>query len=237
MRSGIGVTPFAGCESLGHVLPHEEDAALVERALDGLPFARRGALVQSSEYGDRAEHPAHHIDDRRAGAQRPVTPARHVGKPAHHLHHFIEAGAMLVRAREKSLERAVNQLRVHLPEGVVAEAQPVHRAGAEVLRQRVSTRDELQHRLPAPGRFQVDGHALLVPVVGREETGARRNELAGVIALQRLDLDHLGAHVGKDQAAGRPHDDVTELDDLDPFQRQWLAHQLFLNYVVLVADR
>src|SRR2546429_220406 len=42
---------------------------------------------------------------------------------------------------------------------------------------------------------------------------------ARAIAVDRLDLDHLGAHVGQHHAAGRAHDHVREFDDAQAFER------------------
>ena len=61
----------------------------------------------------------------------------------------------------------------------------------------------------------------LVPAVGREETGAGRSEVSRLVAAdRRLDLDDVRAEVGENEAAGRPHDDVRELDDADPGERK-----------------
>ena len=55
--------------------------------------------------------------------------------------------------------------------------------------------------------------ALLVAVEHREEAGARAEQPARAVAVDRLDLDHFGAHVGEHHAARRAHDHVRELDD------------------------
>ena len=57
----------------------------------------------------------------------------------------------------------------------------------------------------------------------RKEAGARAQQPARAVARQRLDLDHLGAQVGQDHAAGRAHHHVGELDDADAGQRQGRA--------------
>ena len=46
-----------------------------------------------------------------------------------------------------------------------------------------------------------------------------RADLAGDVALGRLDLDHLGAHVGQQQAAIRAGQHVADLDDPDAGER------------------
>ena len=109
---------------------------------------------------------------------------------------------------------------------LVAEAELVHRAGAEIFGHHVGGRDQLQHDLAARGRLQIDREAFLVAVVGRKEARAGRRQVARVVAVERLDLDHFGAEIGEHQAAGRPHHHVHEFDDAHAVERQFLlAHR------------
>jgi hypothetical protein len=205
------------------VLGDQERVVLIERALHVLAAAGMAALVQRRQYRDRAEHAAHHVVDGRAGAQRAVAPAGHVGESPHHLHDLVEPGAALIRAGKEALERAINESGIHLAQRLLAESQLVHRAGLEVLGHHVRARDELQHGLAPARRLDIDGEALLVAVVSREEARAGGDELAGMIAVGRLDLDDLGTQVGEDQPAGRPHHHVAELRDPDALEGQLAA--------------
>ena len=54
------------------------------------------------------------------------------------------------------------------------------------------------------GMMQVGREALLVAVEHREEAGARAEQPPRAFAVDRLDLDDLGAHVREDHAARRP---------------------------------
>jgi hypothetical protein len=59
---------------------------------------------------------------------------------------------------------------------------------------------------------QVDGDAFLVAVEHGEKAGARAQQMPGAVAFHRLDLDHLGPHVGQHHTAGRAHHHVGEFD-------------------------
>ena len=110
---------LAGELVLRHVLGDEIGGALEKGARDALALSGRLALAQRGEDADRRESAAHDVDHRGAGAQRPVGQPGHVGEAAHHLRHLVERKAMLVRAFEEALERAVDQLRVFFPENFV----------------------------------------------------------------------------------------------------------------------
>jgi hypothetical protein len=210
MRLGIG---SAG--ELHHVLRDQEHVVLEQRGLHFAALAGEVALAQRGHCADGAEHAAHDVVHAGARAQRVARAARHVGEAAHHLHHFVERGAVVVRAGQKALVAHVDEARIQLAERVVVEPQLLHGAGLEVLADDVGGGDEAQRGLHALGLLQVERDALLVAVEGREEARARAEQAARVVALDGLDLDDLGAEVGQQQAAGRTHDHVGELDDAD----------------------
>jgi hypothetical protein len=82
---------------------------------------------------------------------------RAVGEPGE-IHHAglglddeVVAGAMGLGARlAETRHRAVHELRVESGERAVAEAELVHRAGAEILEQHVALLGELSGESPAP---------------------------------------------------------------------------------------
>ena len=92
-----------------------------------------------------------------------------------------------------------DDLRVDLPEVVVAEAAAGQGPGTHRLHHRISGAGQLAEDLDALGRAQVDGDAALAPVgVQEEQRGAlddRPGHLAPVVTGRRLDLDDLGAEV------------------------------------------
>ena len=68
---------------------------------------------------------------------------------------------------------------------------------------------------------EVEHDTALAAVEQREERGAHAPEAPGLVAAGRLDLDHLGAELREDHAAGRPHHHVGHLDDPYPRKRQF----------------
>src|SRR6185436_9721270 len=95
----------------------------------------------------------------------------------------------------------------------------------------IGVREEALHDFEPAGRLEVHRDAALVPVEHHER---RRLALyrgfgiaARVVAARKLfHLDHVRAHVGEQQSAGRPGHDLRELDDLDALQRSHGAQSL-----------
>ena len=140
----------------------------------------------------------------------------HVGEAAHHLHHFVERGAVVVRAGQEALVADVDEARVELrraPRSRGRTCSIVPGLKFSLTTSALATR--LQRDLDAFGRLQVERDALLVAVEHREEAGAGAEQPARAVAVDRLDLDHFGAQVGEHHAAGRAHHHVGELDDAD----------------------
>jgi hypothetical protein len=92
--------------------------------------------------------------------------------------------------------------------------------GNEVLDQRVGRLQQLHEDRAAFGRVCVERQALLVAVEVAEETGAEAAQPPRLVAVDRLDLDHLGPEIGQDHAAGRAEDGVRHLDDANAGKRR-----------------
>jgi hypothetical protein len=178
---------------------------------------------------DHAEHRAHDVDHRSAGAQRLTDWPGHEGKARLKLHHLVQHRAMLVGAGEIALEREKDEARVQRRELLVAAAQPLHRTRPVILQHNIRARDQAVNHRPTFLPLQVDRETALVAVERGEEPGAKAAKSPGMVApWRRLDLDHIGAELGKDQPGGRPHDRVAELQDLDAGERrrqQPVGHQ------------
>ena len=143
----------AGDGVLRHVLPHEVGSGLEQAGDDLLAAARTVAFLQRGEHADGAEHAAGHVDHAGPGAQGAAGRPGHVGEPAHHLRHLVERGAILVRAGQEAFLATIDQTRVVDGASVVAEAEALERAGAEILDQYVGLRDQLCGRPRAPRRI------------------------------------------------------------------------------------
>ena len=109
------------------------------------------------------------IDTRRCRLAR-LRDAHHARKG---LHHRVIAARMSQRAiLAKGRNRAVNQPRVALTQPLMAQAQPIHHARAEVLDQDVAAIGQAPHDLQALRLFEVDHHAAFV-AVDHQEQGSR----------------------------------------------------------------
>ena len=205
------------------MLANEEHGALVQRRHHVLPLPRRMTLMQGRENAHRTEHATLDVDHRSACTQGLSRWAGHVREPTHHLGDFIERRAILVRAAQKALLRAVDQPRVGCLQGVVAEAKAIHRARPEILDQDVRVIKQAQHQRAPLVRFQVHAQAAFIAVVHREVTGAGAQQVPSAVALHRLDLDHIGAEVRENQSRSRAHDHVGELNDAHPGEGQTLT--------------
>ena len=111
-------------------------------------------------------------------------------------------------------------------QGLVAQAQAIHDAAAIVLDHGVGAVAQPHHQLAALGLLEVDGDRLLV-AVDRGEVAAEGLQLvvgvvgtddARVVAVERLDLDDLGALVGQQHGAERTGQHLREVDDADPVE-------------------
>jgi hypothetical protein len=66
-----------------------------------VPVSSRG-WAQRGHGADGAKHAAHDVVHAGARAQRVAGAAGHVGQAAHHLHHFVQRGAVVVGAGQES---------------------------------------------------------------------------------------------------------------------------------------
>ena len=111
-----------------------------------------------------------------------------------------------------------------------AEPELVERARPVRLQKHVRFCRELAQDLDCLGLLEIEHQAALV-AVERDEAHALavadRRRGAAHVALRRLDLDDVGAHVGEQRAGERTGDEIRQLDDPDPRQRLW--HVAFLS--------
>src|SRR5690242_18958347 len=119
---------------------------------------------------------------------------------------------MFVGSAEEAFQRTIDEPRISLGQIIVTETGPVHGAWREIYQDDVCTGGEPIKQCASFDAFEIDGEAALVAVEGGEEAGPETDEAAGRIAIGRLDLDHVGAEIGQDQACARSHNGVTELE-------------------------
>ena len=203
---------------LRHVLPNKKRGGFKERRGDVRAAPGLFSLAQGSQDADDAEHAAGDVDDRRPGTHRTLRQAGHVGEPAHHLRHFVERGAVFIRAAQKTFEAAIDETLVARFERFKAEPELVERARAKVLDQHIGAVDQAQRKRLARLGLDIKADAALVAVVHGEVARARTFEAARLVAADRFDLDHIGTKVGEYKSRRRSHDHVRELNDGDAAQ-------------------
>jgi hypothetical protein len=173
-------------------------------------------------HGQRAVGRGADIGHRRTGPERQVFQAGQVRKPSGHLRQLVEIGPVAKRSGKKSLHRAIDDAWIDSASPLVAESQPIERAGGKVIEDHVGVLDQaLEDRL-ALGLTKVEREVLLVAVIGKEGRAVVAAAATGVAAVRMLDLDYVGAQVGEDHPAARAGDDMAQLEDTNPFQRQTL---------------
>ena len=152
-------------------------------------------------------------DARRTGAGR----ARDAHHTAEALRDLVDTRTACVRAvLTEARDARVHQPRVHPPEGVGIDAQPVLHRGAKVLDEHVGVLDEAhQHRVPLVGR-EVDDHRALVAVEVRSvgAAGCKRDRSGGW-----AHLHDVGTEVGKLANACGPGPRHREIDHTSAVER------------------
>ena len=124
--------------------------------------------------------------------------------------------------------RAVDDVRIHRPEVVVAETEPLHCAGAEVLHDHVGVPRQGLEDLPALRGLQIQRHGPLVGGLGLE-VGAHAgvaqrvdgpHPAVHVRVSHRLDLDDVGPQHRELIGRKRTGENVRHVEDADSFE--WL---------------
>ena len=153
-----------------------------------------------------------------------------LGDPGQRLERAVERRLRRERPqRPEARRRADDDPRVDGAQTVVVEPEVARGAGAEVLGDDVGALDQPAHDLAARGGAHVDRHAALVAVEADVEAAlglavrivlpgraVERRDEPRRVALERLDLDHLGAEVAEQGGAERPGDEGAEVEDAKP---------------------
>ena len=189
----------------------QPDLGAVGRRVDLLRDAVPLAAEEGRHDPQRQLHRAGHVGDDGAGQHgRAVARAGHVHQPAAGHPGAIDHALVEVRpGRSEAVDGGVDQVGLDGAQLLVAVAHARQGGLAEVREEDVGAGDELVNHRAAVVGVGVDGDRALA-LVGVDELraqGARRGEVVDAavvargVALGRLDLDHLRAHVA--QVAGR----------------------------------
>ena len=153
-------------------LPDEHAAAvmhdrILHRRLQPPALAGRGALIERADDAEREQHAGAGVADRRPGLDRlAVALAGDAHRAAASLGDRIEAQALFVRAAvAEALDLRIDDARVERADDVIAEAQPLDRAGREILGEDIGLLGHVLDQGQAALGFEVDGDRPLVGVV------------------------------------------------------------------------
>ena len=198
-----------GTQQFGDARTLDLERGLEHRYLDLLAQAGAVAIQQGREDRHRRHRGGREVEEagEAEGLDRIARCAVCAREAGERLHDRIGAAGLRQRpGLAEAGDRAVDQTRVGRAHCVVAEAQALDHAAAEVLHEHVAGAEQLHALRPALGRLQVDDHALLVHV-HRQVVGAHpalgRHHPARAVAGRRLDLDHLGAEHAEQGAGPR----------------------------------
>ena len=162
--------------------------------------------------------------------------ARHHHPSAHALYARIVRRPVGIRSSQTvaiavAADAGVHQPRVNFAQSVVAETQPLHRAGTPVVQQHIGNPHHVLERLPANRVAEIQGNAQFVAVdaqVTRAHLGpigAVNERIVGASAVSAAGtfyLYDLSAHVRQDHGAIWPGNDVCCVEDTQSVQGQRL---------------
>ncbi len=216
---------------------HQGDAGIVERHIDELALARARPLHQRHQQRDRGVKARAEVHERNADPGRPAIflRIRRHAVDREHADHRLDHGVVAGHAAHRTIgaepaDPAMDQSRKALLQHVlVAEAPLLHRAGLVVLDQDVGALEQAEQHVAPRGLGQIETERALV-AIDADEVGRiarlveRRAPVACLVALGRLDLEHLAAVVAEDLGAVRTAQDARQVDDPNPAQRSLVRH-------------
>ena len=122
----------------------------------------------------------------------------------------------------------IDDMRIDLRHFLVAEAQPRHRVGADVVDEDVGGRDQRAQLLAVCLRLQVEHDRALVAVHGHEQRAhvlgfGVLGAVALAVAAGVLDLDHVRAQIAQRLRRIGPEDELGQVEHADTVQRPLLV--------------
>src|SRR5215470_10240551 len=228
-----GLGPVAAAAQLGLAAQlrarkrhaHVVDHRVLHRHLQPVAFAGAVTLAQRGKDADGHQHPGAGVAKGRSRLdRRPVAVAGDAGRAARRLCDHVEGEVFLVRAAgAKALDLAIDDPRVQLPDDVVAQAQPLDRAGRHVLDGDVGLFQQFLDDFEPAGGFQIEGDRFLVGVELVEIPGIvirlpGPQSAARIADLWIFDLDYLGPEPGERLGAGRPRLELRKINDPNTFE-------------------
>ncbi len=183
-----------------------------------------GALALVKRGHDRSIEMDARAEIAQGGARlhrRLVGKAGRVDDAAHRLHYQVHGWIVPIGPRlAVAGARAVDQARIDLVQIGRTDPEAFGDAGREVLHQDVGARHHLAQEVAALLYLQIERDRLLVGVQHgeRKRRPAHVAAAAQMLAVERLDLDDLGAGHGHQKGGIGPVVDVRKVDHRDPRQ-------------------
>ena len=197
------------------------DQRLQERGGDPLAFAGLLALEQRGDDAEREVDAGTGVADGDPGAHRAFAgPAGDRHEPAHALRDLVEAGAVGVRpVLPEAADAGVDDARIDLAHRLVIDAEPQFHLRPVILNDHIrGLRHLLEDRHPF-GRLEVQRHAPLVAVHVLEIRPVPAVVHGPFLFSGLLDLDDVGAPVGKLPHGRRAGARAREIEDGKAGQR------------------
>ena len=202
----------------GHGGVHQRHIHLLAQA--GLPGVEEGG-----QHTDTHRQAAQYIRHGGAGAGRAgVGPAGGAHQAAHSLADDVIAAPAAVRpVVPEAGDTAVDNLGVNLLEGLIAQPQPLHHAGPEVLQHHIGLLHHLEEGLFPLRGLQIEGDTLLV-AVEVHVVAALPVDHGGILPAvvpfaHRLNFNHIRSHVGQHHPAEGAGQDPGQVQYRHMFQR------------------
>ena len=200
---------------------HERGHRLEHRDLDLLAFAGARLVEQRHHRGVKRGQARDLVGHDRAQVCRragQLLLQRH--QPAFGLDRIVVCRAVaLGAAMTIAVAVGIDDAGVDRRHRFVVEPQFLHRRRAHRVDEHIGAFDQLAQRRLARLGFQIEHHRALAPVDvdihPRQPRRGRDRDIARGIAFRRLDLDHVGAHVGHDLRGIWPEHHRGEIDHAD----------------------
>ena len=205
------------------------DRGLDQRDVGDASLAVARRAHEAGERGIGREQCAEHVGGLHARPHRHLAGfSRHRKRARERLDDQIDAGAPPVRpGLAEARHGGINDARVHGLYLRSAQPELVERARPVRLQEHVRLGRELAQDLDRLRPLEIEHEAALV-AVERDEAHALvvadRRRRAPHVALRRLDLDDVGAHVAEQRAGERAGDEIRELDDAN--SSEWFWHDV-----------
>ena len=216
-RTAAGALRLHARHAVGRRLGAKDgDDRIEQRKVDDLSLAAALDDAQRNHHGVGAIQPGHHVGQRqRRQHGRAVAVAVLRREPRHRLHQRAEAWPVAIRpVLAEAGDAHDDQLWIARVQHVGAETHLLQRARPEILDQHVALCEQIQQRVTAGLRAQVQRETLLVPRIdlpvqaqALHAPGTQR--IAGP---RVLDLDHLCALIGQLQAHHVAGDQTRQID-------------------------